>query len=458
MGSFELAQEALSEKDDLRALAHLEAALAEMPQEDPRCDDYRCLMAVVLHRLGRLEEAEKLLQANLSGQISERGFSQGSSVGGLYALGELYREQGRLEEARHCLVLACEVANRAQLQDELAFQIEYSLAVVLGQSGLTMEALRHALAAFKLLPEGSPFASPLLNLSAELAIQQQGYELAGELFARLSELDQDVASRQAALASLSDMLMVQGRFEEALAVLKKLPPDPEETGVLRRIGVCQARLGEYAQAEATLLQAREAVLGALEKMELTRLLGDLQARQEHWQEAADRYQEARSWARSKVLKAQLRYDLGKMCLNLDREEEARIHFASAHNLLRRSDHPPRLLAAGALQQLGAIYNRRGEAQRSEKRLLYAMQLLEMEPPLEIMHPQRQLEMKQTSFAVLDELSRSLQLQGRMEEAIGLLEPLVSTVPTSERSTRLLELLDQCEDPARAAAWRAKLGQ
>ncbi|MFN8611509.1 MAG: tetratricopeptide repeat protein [Vulcanimicrobiota bacterium] len=446
------AKGSLESQDYSRALEFFERALAELKPEDSEYQAVRCLRATVLARLERGEEADAVFSEILrEGFESENGVD-GAVLASLFSLGEMYRIQGRISEAQNPLVVAAEIVARAQLKDELAFRIEYSVALILRQVGMWVESLRHAKEAFRMLPENSPYASPVLNLSAELAVYLQSYELAGELFARVVELEEAGPIRDGALVSLTDMLMVQGKFKEALAALDRLQAEAENFEALRRRGICLARLGDFNSAETALLKARELSPGAVERMELTKLLGDLLARQEHWEQAAERYQEARQWAHSKDLKAQLRYQLGKMFLKLEREEEARVHFATAAKLWERTDHPPRVQAAGALQNLASIYNRRNKPKRSANKLYMAMALLDQEPPAEVLHPEQRREAQRTTFAVLEELSLSLEMQGKLEDAVAALEPVVRVDPNLERAERINRLYQRSQNAEQAKYW------
>jgi tetratricopeptide (TPR) repeat protein len=445
------AKESLESQNFLKALGLLDQGLEELKPDLAEYQSVRCLRATVLARLDRIEEADDAFS-----EILRDGFASetvdGTVLASLFSLGEMYRLKGRIAEAKNPLVVAVEMVTRAQLEDELAFRIRYSVAAVLRQVGMWVESLRQAKEAFRIMPPGSPYGPPILSLSAELAIHLQQYQLAADLFAALAVLEKQTPEREAALLSLADMRMVQGKFPEALEALDRMQDEAQGFAALRRRGVCLARLAQFAEAESTLLKARELAPGSLERLELTKQLGDLQARQEHWEQATERYQEASTWARSRSLKAQLRYELGKMSLKLEREEEARVHFARASRLWQRSAHPPRVQNASALQNLASIYNRRNQPKRSANRLYLAMALLDQEPPAEVLHPEQRREMQRTTFAVLEELSISMELQGKHDDAVSALVPVATAAPSPERSTRMSQLYQRAENTERAQYW------
>ena len=459
MSNWESGQTALVEGELEKALPLLEQAVQEAESLPPGGDEKTerlNLLASLLARLGRQEEADTVFGQSLKERIESSGLDP-TVAATLYLLAENYRhDPRRILDAGGLLSVASEILERYGVQDELTFQVEYAYAVVLSRLMDTKGALDHLGKAWALIPTDSPLLFNVLSLAANLGIGAREYEFAAKVFAKTAQLHPPGPEQNASLAALADLQLVQGQFQEALETTQRgLSHNPEHRHLLRNHGVAASRLGKLEAARESLLRARQVASFQNDRAELTLILGDIEARQERWQNALDFYQEARSMVRrDPILRARIRVALGRTYLKLDEQELARKNFASAALARRRMKRPPYMTVAEALHQLGRIYLARGEFFRAELRLFDALDMLELDKtPFEVLSPPEQEKVTELMEGVPLALCEAMEKQERWEHAASMLEPLVIHCGGPlESIDRLSHLYERLENAERAKFW------
>ena len=462
--AWQSAQTAIAAQDYEAALAFLQQAVKESdglePGDDRRADTL-LLLGSLLARLNRIEEAEHAMSQAVRHRIENLGMDHPSVPASLYVMGEMLRQAGMVLEARHALVVAAEIMERLGLEDELRGQVEYSLAVVTHDSGLTTESLRHSLKAWPLLPEDSPLRLPMLNLAASLGMAHNDYAFAALAFERIADTQPPGPQQNETLGSLADMQLAQGQFQEALETVEKaLLAQPDDANMLRRQGVARSRLGHYPAAEESLVRACKSSFARNTKAELTKIIGDVHVRAGEWQKAIERYQEALTLlSRHPRLRAAVRLALGKAQLVLGDLTEARLNFARAAGLRKRTEYFNLLVVAEAQALLGHVYNLLDQYKRARSRLTTALVLLENDhTPAEALAAPKQEEGLRITQLILRELALSLEKLEQFAEAAGVLMPVAQLelrlggpegVALAEK---LVELYGRAGQADQAKAW------
>jgi len=447
---------AITEERYEAALVSLQtAADAADPFEDSdaRKADTLSLLGTTLARFQRVDEADSVLTRALALRTENLGLGHPLVAGTLYVMGEMYRHSNRLLEAQHALVVASEITERLGLQDELTAEIEMSASLVLKQTGQTGESTRHAVKAARLLPPDSPRRQALADLVASLEIAHGAFELAADSFARIAARQEPGPELSATLGALADMQLIQGLWESALATAERvLEFEPHHAGILRRKAVALSRLGRCDEAEDVLLAARE--LSFLGKAQLTKMMAEVNLRAERWERAIERFEEAISLLyREPLLRVQIRLALGKLYLKMNRREEAGRQFARAASARRRMRRAPLMLVAEALFLLGQVLNAEGRQRLAYRRLSKALFLMESDLiPVSAMTEQEQADAYELTLLILQEMSLSLEMGGRLKSAASVLESVVSArresaFTSSDNLALLLEKLAGLYDRA-----------
>lgn len=459
MSTWESGQTALVEGDLETALPLLEQAVEEaesLPAGGDEKTERLNLLASLLIRLGRQDEADTVFGKSLKERIESNGLDP-TVASTLYLLAESYRhDPRRMLDASGLLSVASHILERYGLEDELTFQVEYAYAVVLSRLMDTKNALEHLGKAWSLIPQDSPLLFNLLSLAANLGMGSKEYDFAAKVFAKTAELHPPGPEQNASLASLTDLLLIQEQFEQAMEATRRgLENNPDDKHLLRNHAVAASRLGHSDVARETLLRVRQMTAFQNDQAEITLILGDVEARHEHWQQALEFYQEARTIVRrDPILRARVRLALGRTYLKLGEQELARHNFAAAAGLRKRMKRPPHALVAEALLNLGRIYVERGEFFRAELRLLDALDMLDDDKtPFEVMTPPEQDKITEMLESVPLVLVEAIEKQERWEHAASILEPLVTQcgqpLENIDRLSRFFELAKNAE---RAKFW------
>lgn len=227
--------------------SHATAAAYFLAALDPRVSgphqtEARLRLAESYAEVGAPEEAEALLE-----QVATE-----STDNVVRARAWLFIERIAAREGRHRRVLEAHARIGPALPPELAGEA-YTLA---GLSALALRAYPQAGGLFRAVPKSSPDAPLALFGQAQALAGQGDAYTAGTLFAKLGDtraLFNPVQSRvtEYAHAALGLQLVAQGRYEEAVAQLGRVPSDhPLWESALFAIGWCLRETGEHVKAIA----------------------------------------------------------------------------------------------------------------------------------------------------------------------------------------------------------------
>jgi len=428
------------------ALGHFQQAALkaeDFADNDERKGDTFYFLGLTQARADLILVADHNLTRALKLRIEALGMGDLRVAQTLYTMGEIYRREMRIGDAQNALVVASEIVDKLGVKEALAADIFFATAVVLHQAGHYENSLQQAVKAAAVMPQDHPMRPALVDLTASLAIAHQAYALAAQTFEKKAASQEPGLEQNTTLGALADMQLAQGLWEDALATTRRaLEVFPTDSQMLRRQAVAFSRSGQFEKAEASLLKAREETYQTHDKAELTSMLAEVQIRAKNGERAADYYLEAlRLIQRSPLIRAQWRLALGKIYLGLERFDEARKQFACVARTRKHMRRPPYLLLAEALLHLGALYNRDGDGASSEKRLSYALYIMESDHvPLEGLTPEQKTHGQNLTVGILRELSASLALQGRFGEAAGVLESVVLFDDEADKQAQQLELL------------------
>lgn len=459
MSNWDFAQAALLENDLEKALPLLRNSVQEaqdLPEGSEEKVERLNLLATALARQGEVAQAEILFAQSLKERIESAGLDPIVATT-LYLMGEMYRHDPvRMLDAAGVLAVASEILERHGIESELTFQVEYACAVVSSRLMDPAGALKHLGKAWPLIPPGSPVLFNMLSLAASLGMGAREYEFAAQVFQKTASLHPPGPQQLEALGSLADLQLLQGQFSEALETTSQgLNQSPDDAKLLRRHGVAASRLGRSEEASESLLRARNVARFRNDQAELTLMLGDIEARQQRWEKAVERYVEALALVKAdRRLRAHIRVALGLVYLKLGEQEQARLQFVAASGLRKRLKRPPYALVAEALLHLGHIYQARGKFFRAELRLLAALEMLDADnTPFEVLHPSEQEKVTELLAALPLALSTAIESQQRWAQAASVLEPLViHCAGPLEEMDRLASLYQRAEIPDRADFW------
>ena len=252
-----------------RGSRRIEQDLAEQPTLQARM---MATLGTIHLRLGALDRAEGLLERSLELR-SQPGMAAEERVDGLQRLGDLYREQGRLDEARETLQQAVNTQEQTLGEDavELVGTLR-SLAAVyndLGDFATSERLLRRALNLIELGGGADSIEAASVSRGLAVAFGYQGrFEEAEDLFRRSLAVREatlgthpDVARDLASLALIENNLGNPEAAEElnrrALGIYEKtLGPDhPRVSLVLGNWGYYLFRQQEYERARPLLERA-----------------------------------------------------------------------------------------------------------------------------------------------------------------------------------------------------------
>ncbi len=427
--------------ENLRTAAR---AADEFEDTDARKSDTFYVLGSTLARLERVEEADPILTRALTLRTEALGMGHPQVAATLYVMGEMYRQANRYTEAQHALVVASEIVEKLELENELAGDISMSASLVLKKNGLVEESFRHATRAAQFMAPDNRWRASLLELGASLVVSLGAYDAAADLFARIAADQQPGQEQNETLAALADMQLLQGLWEEALKTVgTALQVEPRDVALLRRRAVCQSRLGEPDEAEASLLLAREIAFSG--QAEFTKMMAEVNVRAERWEKAAERFEETLLQVeRDPRMRAEVRLALGKVYLQLNRPEDAGRQFSRAASARRRMKRPPIVLVAEALQLLGTVQNGLGRPKRAYRRLSDALTLMESDlVPRLAMSEEENAAAYQLTLAILLELSICLERLERFSSAAGVLKSVMDARQAST-DAELLQLADQAD--------------
>lgn len=439
-----------------RALPLLELAWLEaqdLEDSDLRKGDSLYLLGATLAALGEGERADAALSQALQLRIESVGLGHPLVAAVLHAMGELYRRKGDLVSAHGALQGASEILHRLGQKGDQAVQVEYALGMVLRRLGRYTEGLEHAGRAQAMLPADSPLQVPLLMLLASLAQAVGETSSAASWLERVLPLLPTGRETRRTLLTLIRLRLGEGRLDDAEARLAPLlAAEPSDSELLRLKASLEARRGDAEAAAGWLERAREATSIRLERAAITKELGDLQARQGRWEEAAALYSEAIPGSRGDaLLRALLRVALGNARFMQERPQDAKVEYGRAVVRLRKTPAAPQLLLVDALRLLAAALNSTGEPRKAEARVREALGVLEEVPVGEHLDPSRLVQTSRALALVLEELALSYALQERFSELVPVLEQILELRTSGGAAEEELALV---EDQLLTACLRA----
>ncbi len=208
----------------------------------PRQPETRLRLAEAYAAVGAPEEADRLLE-----RVGTESADAGIRARAWFAI-----ERIAAAEGRHERVLQAHARIASSLSPESAGEAN----ALAGSSALALRAYSQAAGFFRAVPKGGVDA-PFAQFGQAQALAGQGDAFtAGTLFAKLGDtrsLFNPVQSRitEYAHAALGFQMITQGRYEEAIVPLGRVPSDhPLSDTALFAIGWCLRETGEHVKAIA----------------------------------------------------------------------------------------------------------------------------------------------------------------------------------------------------------------